>query len=437
MADKNLNLHSESLYVDSTETFPKDATLVEEVLGKKQLGYSFDPTKLNKPIEVLTTTDSNASDLQESYNPSSQPSKEVYDKTEENEFLVVEDSEFPLNVDENVVLVSKPTHQKNHSLFSSLLGYEFSLKLCFYMLIFVLTNTAQPLLIVLLRKNGGTPTGTYTFLLPTYLAMVCVGFYPTKKTIFQENWKYPILLSLLDLLHQVIEKAGLIYCGPSIYSIASSTNTLFLALFSKMVLKQTVTSLTWLSVSLISFSLGMSGFVQIDHINSRHILGFILVTLASLVSALNSIIGESLLKQEKIEGPNLVCMMGLTSLSVFSVWSVVWTFPQRRKLFATDADLNPFDLKNVVSILLVLLLANFGRSSVYYYIIKNCGSVCCGVLKALRIVLIIVTEHYLFHYIDGGQKLSAGKFVAALICTVGVIFYSIDRSDLQFKKKLK
>ncbi|BAM41743.1 uncharacterized protein TOT_040000125 [Theileria orientalis strain Shintoku] len=434
MADKNLNSHSESFYVDSTKTFSKDATIVEEVLGKKELEYSFEATKLSKPIEVLTTTDSNASDLQESYNSSSQTSNEVHNKSEETEFLLIDDSEFPLNVDEKVVLLSEPTHQDRRSLFS-LFGYEFSLKLCFYMIIFVLTNTAQPLLIVLLKKNGGTPKGTYTFLLPTYLAMVCVGFYPTKKTIFQENWKYPILLSLLDLLHQVIEKAGLIYCGPSIYSIASSTNTLFLALFSKVVLKQTVTSLTWLSVSLISFSLAMSGFVQIDYIDSQHILGFMLVTLASLVSALNSIIGESLLKQEKIEGPNLVCMMGLTSLSVFSAWSVLWTFPKRRKLFATDADLNPFDLKNVVSILLALLLSNFGRSSVYYYIIKNCGSVCCGVLKALRIFLIILMDHYLFNFIDGGQKLSLGKFIAALICTVGVISYSIDRSDHQFKNK--
>ncbi|ORM39976.1 uncharacterized protein BXIN_1410 [Babesia sp. Xinjiang] len=62
--------------------------------------------------------------------------------------------------------------------------FSMNFELAIYMVIFVITNSAQPLLICLLRQKGGAPNGTYTFLIPTYLAMICVGSYPTKKSVW-------------------------------------------------------------------------------------------------------------------------------------------------------------------------------------------------------------------------------------------------------------
>ncbi|KAK2194580.1 hypothetical protein BdWA1_001604 [Babesia duncani] len=190
--------------------------------------------------------------------------------------------------------------------FELIKSFTVRIELMVYIFIFIITNSAQPLLIYLLKQCGGTPNGTYTFLLPTYLAMICIGFYPTKKTIWEENWHYPLLLSFMDVIHQVIEKAGLVLCGPSIYTIGSSTNTMFLALFSNVILKQKVSYGTWTSISLISGSIALTGIGQLDHITKYHVIGFCLVVLAGIVNSLNSVISEDILKKNEIEGPNLL-----------------------------------------------------------------------------------------------------------------------------------
>ncbi|GFE53491.1 transporter permease [Babesia ovis] len=312
--------------------------------------------------------------------------------------------------------------------------FPINLHLALYMVIFVITNSAQPLLICLLRQKGGAPNGTYTFLIPTYLAMICVGSYPTKKSIWEESWKYPFMLSGLDIVHQVIEKAGLIWCGPSIYTIASSTNTMFLAMLSRVVLKKRITLLTWLSITLISGSIAVSGMSHIHEIKALQLIGFVLVVTAALVNAYNSILSEDILRQKKIEGPNLVSMMGIISLTIFTVWSLVYTLPQRQKLFDVNSKLNPFDLSSVVTILLMLFVSNFFRSSVYYYIIKEAGSVCCGVLKAIRIVIVVAGSHILFSYTDKSQTMTLSKLISSVICSAGVLLYSIENSGIKKPK---
>ncbi|KAK1932900.1 hypothetical protein X943_001309 [Babesia divergens] len=304
-----------------------------------------------------------------------------------------------------------------------------------YILIFIITNSAQPLLICLLRQKGGTPNGTYTFLIPTYLAMICVGYYPTKKSIWEESWYYPIMLSALDIVHQVIEKAGLVCCGASIYSIASSTNTMFIALFSSAILKKQISRCTWFSIFLISGSIALSGISQMDHITVTHIVGFVLVVIAAMVNALNSIISEDLLRKKKIEGPNLVSMMGMISLGIFAAWSLVFTIPQRHTLFDPNSKINPFDLSAVVMVLAMLFVSNFCRSSVYYYIIKEAGSVCCGVLKAVRIVIVVIGSHALFSYADKTQTITTSKLISSIICSLGVLMYSLEHSSSQKPKE--
>ncbi|GBE58634.1 transporter permease [Babesia ovata] len=308
--------------------------------------------------------------------------------------------------------------------------FSINMELAIYMLIFVITNSAQPLLIFLLRQKGGTPNGTYTFLIPTYMAMICVGYYPTTKSIWEESWSYPLMLSGLDIVHQVVEKAGLVACGPSIYTIASSTNTMFLALLSSVVLRKRISGMTWASISLISGAIAISGLTQIEEITTTQIVGFFLVVIAALVNAFNSIISEDLLRKKKIEGPNLVCMMGMISLTIFFVWSLIFTIPQRHMLFDSKSAMNPFDLSSVLSILFVLFISNFFRSSVYYYIVKEAGSVCCGVLKAVRIIIVVAGSHALFSYADKSQVMTTGKVISSIVCSLGVIMYSVEHASI-------
>ncbi|AFZ81649.1 hypothetical protein BEWA_010660 [Theileria equi strain WA] len=389
------------------------------------------------PMEALTTADSRISDHVEASNPTNRCVSDDTVGSVVNDFEI--NTPCSYNLDENSLAYTfqDGTSKKPNSGFGLFLGAIFNKidpKLAFFMLIFVITNSAQPLLICLLRQHGGTPNGTYTFLIPTYVAMICVGIYPTKKSIFEENWRYPIMLSTLDIIHQVIEKAGLIYCGPSIYSIASSTNTMFLAMFAKLILNKEITRTTWLSISLISGSLAVTGIGHFEQITYFHISGFFLVVMAALVNALNSTIGEDLLKREEIEGPNLVCMMGIVSFSAFFVWSCLWTIPQRRKLFPTEGELNPFDIMKVLNILGVLFISNFGRSSVYYYIMKNSGSVSCGVLKAIRIIIVVIGGHVMFSCTDKTQTITMAKVLASVICSTGVIIYSLEKSGWRAAK---
>lgn len=422
------------------QKFAKKNKSFQEGISLDEENHSISANDTGDPMEVLTTADSRASDHLELSQPTN---RYISDNTVTS---AVDDFEITTPCSSNMDGCSLVyTFQSGTSkrpgvtsiLLSNRLFKNIDLKLALFMLVFVITNSAQPLLICLLRDHGGTPNGTYTFLIPTYVAMICVGLYPTKKSIFEENWKYPMMLSTLDIVHQVIEKAGLIYCGPSIYSIASSTNTMFLAMFAKCILEKEITSTTWFSISLISGSLAITGIGHFEQISRIHVLGFILVVIAALVNALNSTIGEDILKREEIEGPNLVCMMGMISFAIFLIWSCLWTIPQRHTLFSTGDDVNPFDLMKVLNILGILFISNFGRSSVYYYIMKNSGSVSCGVLKAIRIIIVVVGGHVLFSYTDKSQTITLTKVISSVICSTGVILYSLEKSGWKAEKDAK
>ncbi|ORM39988.1 uncharacterized protein BXIN_1409 [Babesia sp. Xinjiang] len=215
----------------------------------------------------------------------------------------------------------------------------------------------------------------------------------------------------------------------------TSTNTMFLALLSRVVLQKKISLLTWLSISLISGSIAVSGMSHMDDITATQLIGFVLVVVAALVNAFNSIISEDILRKKRIEGPNLVSMMGMISLTIFCVWSLVFTLPQRHVLFDAQSKINPFDLSAVLTILFVLFISNFFRSSVYYYIIKEAGSICCGVLKAIRIIIVVAGSHALFSYTDKSQTMTLSKLISSVICSVGVVMYSIENAGIQKTKE--
>lgn len=131
------------------------------------------------------------------------------------------------------------------------------------------------------------PTSSYSQPISAWSASAYIqpkNPYGKVKALFRkENWIYPGVLAGIDFLHQLIEKAGLLYCGPCLYTVASSSNTLFLALFTSIYLNVKITRNTAISLTIISIAVSFSGSGKLCEINSTHLIGFTLVIIASIL----------------------------------------------------------------------------------------------------------------------------------------------------------
>lgn len=302
--------------------------------------------------------------------------------------------------------------------------------------LYLIINSAQPLLVDFIKYEGAATVTSFLYIMPTYYGMILVGAF-NNKSIFSHSrhtWLTAFRLCSADFTHQLLEKAGLIFCGSAVYMVCSSTSIAFTALISWWLLgnRSSFTHCVGIACIFIGLSCRVGQF-QFSHFYSADFIGVTLILCASVLHALAYVWNEGALTGPyKIGGTELVCMMGLMSSTLLTLWTFVYTLPQINALVLQPVAEKGGSLKVAMVCWLLLLLCAFVRSMTLWYLLKHVGAVTSGVIKGARAVMVIGLSHMLFCSFDSRQCLNMPKSMAAAVCVVGVFIYSMSPSPQPF-----
>jgi len=158
----------------------------------------------------------------------------------------------------------------------------------------------------------------------------------------------------------------------------------------------------------------------------EELIGATCLFIAAILHGLSYVYNEKYLTgPNAIEGPNLVCMIGIVNSIVLTLWQLVWTIPRWNTLVVQNIRDRNGDPVVIIVCYLVLSSLCLIRSATLWYIIKHLGAVSSGVLKGTRTAITFVGSHFLFCHLQPSQCLTTTKGFSAAVCVAGVMTYSL------------
>eukprot|EP00918_Siedleckia_nematoides_P068584 GHVU01149435.1.p1 GENE.GHVU01149435.1~~GHVU01149435.1.p1 ORF type:complete len:411 (-),score=89.14 GHVU01149435.1:843-2075(-) len=314
---------------------------------------------------------------------------------------------------------------------------------------FMVAYCVQPLLVDLIKLHGAAHSSTFAFLIPHYAAMVLVGLLPTqggcsssandseedgneKPSLPAGAWRKAFILSSLDIVNQLLKKAGLVYAGAAAYIVVDSASIVWSALWSRILLHRQLSMSQWLSILLITSGIALKAGTLNMSLQDDEFKGVLLIFVASNLMGATFVLSERFMKgEDPIPGPRLVCMMGTCCSSVVFLWTCFWTVPQFHSLVVAPIDAKGGSYWVVAVSMALLLFAGWVHSSTLWYLIQLAGAVTSGVLKGLKVAVVFCLAHVFFCGVNKSQCLNVWTSISALTCVCGVVLYSRVTTDLQ------
>eukprot|EP00920_Eleutheroschizon_duboscqi_P018414 GHVT01043884.1.p1 GENE.GHVT01043884.1~~GHVT01043884.1.p1 ORF type:complete len:464 (-),score=142.51 GHVT01043884.1:663-2054(-) len=167
--------------------------------------------------------------------------------------------------------------------------------------IFLVAYCVQPLLVDVIKLHGGAHSSTFLFLLPHYFSMVMVGLMPTKQRLWECDWKKGLVVSALDIVNQLLKKAGLVYAGAAVYIVVDSSSVVWTAVWSRALLKRSLSNSQWLAILLISVGIGLKACSLTFSWHDREFLGVFLILCSSVLMGLTFVLNEKFMKGDAEE----------------------------------------------------------------------------------------------------------------------------------------
>ncbi|KAL8274961.1 hypothetical protein Esti_001161 [Eimeria stiedai] len=291
---------------------------------------------------------------------------------------------------------------------------------------FLTAYCVQPLLVDVIKYNGGANASTFSILIPHYYSMMMVGLLPTKQSLGECDWRKGLVVSLLDIVNQLLKKAGLIYAGAAVYIVVDSSSLVWTAVWSELLLKRNLSPTQWFAIFIISLGVSLKASQLNLSFSDEEFVGVVLILCASILMGLTFVLNEKFMKGSKpVEGPNLVCMMGVCSSIVITCWTGFWTLPQFKQVVLDPIIAKGGSLHTVASCSLWLFISGWVHSGTLWYLMSSFGAVSTGILKGLKVALVFLISHFLFCELHPSQCLNAWTSASAATCVFGVILYSL------------
>lgn len=256
-------------------------------------------------------------------------------------------------------------------------------------------------------------------------------FYAVIFIWFREcDWKIGSAVAIGDVVHQLLEKAGLIYAGSALYIIVGSTSIAWTALFSRYYLKKSVSVLQWAGIILVTLGLSLRSTMVEFSFSNNEFIGILLVTVAAIMHALCYVIQEKLMTNENpIEGANLVCIMGCVNGALLVLWTLFYTAPRWDELVSSRVREREGSWSIVFIATLLLVIAAFARSTVLSWVLRHMGAISASVLKGARPVVVFSLSHILFCATHEAQCMNGPKLLTAIVCSLGFTLFTAARSE--------
>eukprot|EP00922_Rhytidocystis_sp_ex-Travisia-forbesii_P018501 GHVS01027454.1.p1 GENE.GHVS01027454.1~~GHVS01027454.1.p1 ORF type:complete len:806 (+),score=221.75 GHVS01027454.1:79-2496(+) len=300
-------------------------------------------------------------------------------------------------------------------------------KLILCIIVFTIAYCIQPLLVDYLKYQGAASPSTLLYLLPHYLAMLSVGCIPGHRDgINRRAWRKAAYVSLIDIAHQMAEKAGLVFAGSAVYIIVGSSSIVWTAIISAVVLRNYFSPMQWMSLFIICCGLGIKASSIEVRIDNDEFIGTLLTTGSAILHGLTFVTNEKFLTSKNaVSGPALVFMMGVINSSILLVWTFAYTVPRFNTLVITSIERHNGDYRIIAASLLGLYVCGFVHSCTLWYLLKRIGAVSSGVIKGLKTASVFILSHFLFCHLQASQCLTPPKCASAAVCVFGVLSYSV------------
>lgn len=296
---------------------------------------------------------------------------------------------------------------------------------------FLISYCFQPLLIDIIKYNGCGNSSTFIFLIPHYLSMALVGFLPKKQKLKDCKWMKICVISMLDIFNQLLKKVGLIFAGSSLYIIVDSCTLIFTAIWRRLLLKRKINKVELLGILLISSGIAAKSNNLKIEISKDEILGSLLVFISNIIMGLTFVLNEKYMHEE-MEGPNIVCIMGICCFSLVFLWTCIWTLPNFDELIIQNIRKKNGNVNIILFSFLLLFIFNFITSSTLWYIMKLNGSLAVGSLKGLKVAIICIFSHIFFCKHDPKQCLNFCSALSVCLCVLGVTIYTYNKFLLSY-----
>ncbi|CDJ39061.1 hypothetical protein, conserved [Eimeria tenella] len=303
------------------------------------------------------------------------------------------------------------------------------IKLIGALCVFLFGYCGQPILVDFCRYQGVASASTFLFLLPHFIGMLVAGSLPLSADSKRPEsraqlrnprlWRRAFRLALIDLSHQLLEKAGLVLCGSGVYILLSSTSIVWTAVLSALILGRKFSPLKYFSLSLIVAGVSIKASNLSLTFSSQESLGMILSLLAAILQGLTFVLNERFMEDEDapITGLNLVFMMGYVAVAV-TAGAAVAAAAAIAYAVAVAESYCGFCVRQQGH-------QHWAAVGVDLCVDAAPGAVTSGALKGCKAAAVVVLSHVLFCSVQESQCIGVRKGIAAAMCVAGVVLHSV------------
>lgn len=303
--------------------------------------------------------------------------------------------------------------------------------------VFILSGLSSPLLIEIIHLNGGYFSFTMLVALPLCLGQSMAIFtnWPSR---FEGvlRWKYILLVTILDMVSYALNTNGLVYAGSATYTIIHSSLTVFTALLSYYFLRVKPNRVQCSGIVMIIIGLAIALY-NADSDGIDVFFGAILILLGTMMHSMTYIISEYILvKVEDAVSPELLCSIsGLIPATFYSFWQLIYTIPHYQTVVLDNIHRAHGSSSTILTCYLLLGVAAFFHSTLFYFLIHHMGSTSTSVSKILQSLVLFISSHIAFcHPNRKAQCLTTSKGVSFAVVLVGVLLYSLTHAVLESQK---
>jgi len=286
-------------------------------------------------------------------------------------------------------------------------------RLCLWIVLFVASGIASPLLITQARYLYHPPAGTLWPLYPLYLGNLLAGAFSPRVTM--PHWKSGTQLFALDIIGQTLTNLGLLAVGPPLYAILYKSITVFTGLLSLCFLPQSShpSKRQWAAMVLITAGLCVQGVGGWNLLRRSEILGGALVLCGCVFFAGGAVASEVLLGGgRQLLGPlQAAQVVGVEGSILLAVWAV-------------GTARGPVSPGGFWLLFAILVLTNAAHQASWFTLVGQLGACATAVLKALQSVFLFLGASAAFCGRDPSECMTREKVFSFVIVSLGVLLYS-------------
>lgn len=297
-----------------------------------------------------------------------------------------------------------------------------------WVVVFVLTGIASPMLVMQTTFKYHPPPGTLWMLYPLYLGNLLAGAFGP--SVPRHCWLDGSRLFGFDCGGQILSNLGLVVIGPPLYAIFYKSVTVFTGLFSLAVLppKSHPSWYQWCAMLVITSGLLMQGVDALYTLTRNQLYGAMFVVGGCLFFA-----GGAVATELYLGGGRVSALAPLQAAWVFGV--------QGTTLCVLWAMFTVRDLSYGVGFWLLfggLVLTNAGHQAAWFFLVGRIGACATAVLKAFQSACLFITAALAFCSVDKLECLTREKLISFFVVSAGVMLYAYpSRSYCSSSKSLE